>query len=219
MSELVDFSTWLLTLVIRWHLYASHTRRRRWKLSTPQTLVNRSMARASFIRPFLLKATTTPGVAINAATGQTPLKTTYGLSFLPSAIAAKMTVNLPLSSWPVVRIEIVLSPLLETVVSPGISNHEGASSMFLMWESKWFLSIWSFCVLMMKLTTRGTRSACRLWLTVVLRRTDRLWRLKNFCNHPLLARNSPCPWFWASSSAFRWIALQVTRRLLVLSTG
>ena len=107
-------------------------------------------------------------------------------------------------------------PSPETVVSPGMSNHRGVSSMFPMLDSEYFLSMRSFRVLMMKLTTGGTRPAGSLWLTVVLRRTDRQWRLKNFCNYPLLARKSSFPCSWVISSALRWIALQVTCRFSVL---
>ena len=75
--------------------------------------------------------------------------------------------------------------------------------------------IWSFCVLTMKLTTRGMRSAGRLWLAMVIRRSDGLWLLKNFCNYPLW-RNCPLPYSRANSKALCWTALQETRKFSAL---
>ena len=127
-SVLVRVSMCLLTLSIMWHLYASHTRSLLPKLSDPHTQSIQSFVRISLIQPFWLNATTTPGTFVSSATGRTPLKTTNGFSFLPSAISASMTVNLPLS-WPVVQMEIDRAPDLETVVSPHMSSHKGVSSM------------------------------------------------------------------------------------------
>ena len=60
-----------------------------------------------------------PGSLVSSAIGGTPLKTTKGGSLRPSAIAARTTVNRPLS-WPVDRISTDLSPVHVTVVSPGV---------------------------------------------------------------------------------------------------
>ena len=120
------------------YLNASQTNRRRWKLNTPRQnqsidSVNQSIDSLHgqgliFNHPFRLRPTTTPETQLSSGMVRTPLKTTKGFSFLPSAIAARMTVNLPLS-WPVVHTETDRSPTLDIVVSPGISSHKGVSSI------------------------------------------------------------------------------------------
>ena len=67
-----------------------------------------------------------PGSLVSSAIGRRPLKTTKGGSLRPSAIAARTTVNRPLSG-PVDRIGTCLSQVHVTVVSPGMSIHSGVA--------------------------------------------------------------------------------------------
>ena len=105
----------------------------------------------SFIHPPTpAECPTTPWISISAATGRTPLKTMYGLSFLSSAIAARMTL-----SWPVVQMEIVLFPVLELffLTSPATKGSHPCCQCVLggsfspckvsaSWWRNWPLEVW-----------------------------------------------------------------------------
>ena len=110
------------------YLYTSQTNRKHWKHKCPQTESIHCIVKASLNHPFWLRATITPGTQVSSGIVCIPLKTLKGFSFLPSAIAARMTVNLPLS-WPEVWTEMDRSPTLDIVISSGISSHKGVSSI------------------------------------------------------------------------------------------
>ena len=96
--------------------------------NSPQTEGIHCIVKASFNHPFWLRPTTTAGTWVSLGMVHTLLKTTVGFSFLPSVIAATMTIKLPLS-WPTVRTEMDHFPTLDILVSPGISSHKGVSSI------------------------------------------------------------------------------------------
>jgi len=64
------------------------------KTKVPQQCFSQSSVNFSLFYPFLDKDTIMPGTFCSSGIGLTPLKTTYGFNFLPSAIAQRQTINL-----------------------------------------------------------------------------------------------------------------------------
>ena len=120
-----------------------------------------------------------------------------------------MTVNLPLL-WPVVRTEMDHSPTLDIVVSPGISSHNGVSSILPIHDKGYWWRSRIFLTCRMKGETLVIMSCGSHWQTVVLLLKAKSCRFKNFSSHPLLAAKSSLLWW--SSRALRWTAVLVTRR-------
>ena len=93
------------------------------------TFSTQSEVRFSFIQPFRVAATTTPGIDASSFLTFAAGITTYGFIFVPSAFTARHTVSQFFFSCPVVLMGTVWTPLLSTVVALGTSAHIGVSSM------------------------------------------------------------------------------------------
>lgn len=93
--------------------------------------------------------------------------------------------------------------------SPGMSSHNGVSSMLPKRASGYWCWTLSFLVCIKNLVNFGCRPSGNLWLKVVLRRKDNPCLPKNFSNQPLLATKSVLV---ANLRAFAWTLLLVTLR-------
>ena len=98
------------------YLNASRTRSLQLKLRCPHAESTHWTVRSSFIQPFLPRHTTTPGIFCQFRNWTNFLKNNERLCFLPSAIAARMTVKRPLSCL-VVRTDRMLTHLSHCSVS------------------------------------------------------------------------------------------------------
>ena len=129
----------------------------------------------SSIHPFLWKETLTDSGTTRSLGVLTPLKITFGGSFLPSAATAKVTVKL-LFSAPHNFTGTVRLPLNSRVRLDGISNRMGVSSMLkiLLKEYPWrwraeIMNRWN-CIIF------SSRSFGRRWASVVFVRSVMEWR-------------------------------------------